>query len=176
MTIYLIGYMCSGKTTLGTLLKEIANVTFTDLDQYIEESEGKTINEIFDQKGEDEFRNMERAALKEVTETIGGVIATGGGTPCFFDNMEYMKENGNVVYLNCSRKELFDRLKIYKASRPLLKDKTDDEIKEFIENSLPKREPLYNNASIIIDADPLSTEEGAVATAKKVLEIVSEDK
>lgn len=176
MTIYLIGYMCSGKTTLGTLLKEIANVTFTDLDQYIEESEGKTINEIFDQKGEDEFRNMERAALKEVTETIGGVIATGGGTPCFFDNMEYMKENGNVVYLNCSRKELFDRLKIYKASRPLLKDKNDDEIKEFIENSLPKREPFYNNASIIIDADPLSTEEGAVATAKKVLEIVSEDK
>ncbi len=176
MTIYLIGYMCSGKTTLGTLLKEIANVTFTDLDQYIEESEGKTINEIFAQKGEDEFRNMERAALKEVTETIGGVIATGGGTPCFFDNMEYMKENGNVVYLNCSRKELFDRLKIYKASRPLLKDKNDDEIKEFIENSLPKREPFYNNASIIIDADPLSTEEGAVATAKKVLEIVSEDK
>ena len=176
MTIYLIGYMCSGKTTLGTLLKEIANVTFTDLDQYIEESEGKTINEIFAQKGEEEFRNMERAALKEVTETIGGVIATGGGTPCFFDNMEYMKENGNVVYLNCSRKELFDRLKIYKASRPLLKDKNDDEIKEFIENSLPKREPFYNNASIIIDADPLSTEEGAVATAKKVLEIVSEDK
>ena len=176
MTIYLIGYMCSGKTTLGTLLKEIANVTFTDLDQYIEESEGKTINEIFAQKGEEEFRNMERAALKEVTETIGGVIATGGGTPCFFDNMEYMKENGNVVYLNCSRKELFDRLKIYKATRPLLKDKNDDEIKEFIENSLPKREPFYNNASIIIDADPLSTEEGAIATAKKVLELISEDK
>ena len=176
MTIYLIGYMCSGKTTLGTLLKEIANVTFTDLDQYIEESEGKTINEIFAQKGEEEFRNMERAALKEVTETIGGVIATGGGTPCFFDNMEYMKENGNVVYLNCSRKELFDRLKIYKATRPLLKDKNDDEIKEFIENSLPKREPFYNNASIIINADPLSTEEGAIATAKKVLELISEDK
>ena len=166
--------MCSGKTTLGTLLKEIAEVTFTDLDQYIEEHEGKTINEIFAQKGEEEFRNMEREALKDVTETIGGVIATGGGTPCFFDNMEYMKENGNVVYLNCSHKELFERLKIYKATRPLLKDKSDEEIKEFIENSLPKREPFYNNASIIIDADPLSTEEGAIATAKKVLNLISE--
>lgn len=176
MTIYLIGYMCSGKTTLGNLLKEIADVTFTDLDQYIEEREGQTINEIFAQKGEDEFRNMERKALKDVTETIGGVIATGGGTPCFFDNMEYMKENGNVVYLNCSREELFERLKIYKATRPLLKNKNDEEIKEFIENSLPKREPFYNNASIIIDADPLSTEEGAIETAKKILELISEDK
>ena len=176
MTIYLIGYMCSGKTTLGNLLKEIADVTFTDLDQYIEEREGQTINEIFAQKGEDEFRNMERKALKDVTETIGGVIATGGGTPCFFDNMEYMKESGNVVYLNCSRVELFERLKIYKATRPLLKNKNDEEIKEFIENSLPKREPFYNNASIIIDADPLSTEEGAIETAKKILELISEDK
>ena len=174
MTIYLIGYMCSGKTTLGTLLKEIADVIFTDLDQYIEAREGKTINEIFAKKGEAEFRKMERAALKDVTETIGGVIATGGGTPCFFDNMEYMKANGSVIYLNCSRGELFERLKIYKATRPLLKDKSDEEIKEFIENSLPKREPFYNNASIIIDADPLSTEEGAIATAKKVLNLISE--
>ena len=172
MAIYLIGYMCSGKTTLGTLLKEIADIKFTDLDQYIEECEGKSINEIFAQKGEEEFRNIEQKALKEVTETIGGIIATGGGTPCFFDNMEYMKENGDVIYLNCSRKELFERLKIYKATRPLLKDKCDDELKEFIEMALPKREPFYNKASIIIDADPLSTEEGARTTAKKVLELI----
>ena len=175
MTIYLIGYMCSGKTTLGTLLKEIAGVTFTDLDQYIEAKEGCSIIEIFSRKGEEEFRNIERATLKEVTEKVGGVIATGGGTPCFFDNMEYMKENGKVIYLNCSRQELLERLKIYKATRPLLKDKNDEELKEFIENSLPKREPFYNNASIVIDADPLSTEEGAIATAKKVISLISEN-
>ena len=82
MVIYLIGYMCSGKTTLGTLLKEIAGVKFTDLDQYIEEKEGLSVNEIFAQKGETAFREMERNTLREVTENIGGVIATGGGTPC----------------------------------------------------------------------------------------------
>ena len=166
--------MCSGKTTLGTLLKEIAGVTFTDLDQYIEAKEGCSINEIFSRKGEEEFRKIERATLKEVTEKVGGVIATGGGTPCFFDNMVYMKENGKVIYLNCSRQELLERLKIYKATRPLLKDKNDEELKEFIENSLPKREPFYNKASIIIDADPLSNEEGAVDTAKKVIEVISQ--
>ena len=100
MVIYLIGYMCSGKTTLGTLLKEIAGVTFTDLDQYIEAKEGCSINEIFSRKGEEEFRKIERATLKEVTENIGGVIATGGGTPCFFDNMEYMNSSGYAIYLN----------------------------------------------------------------------------
>lgn len=175
MVIYLIGYMCSGKTTLGTLLKEIAGFTFTDLDQYIEAKEGCSINEIFSRKGEEEFRKIERATLKEVTEKIGGVIATGGGTPCFFDNMEYMKENGKVIYLNCSRQELLERLKIYKATRPLLKDKNDEELNEFIDSSLPKREPFYNNASIVIDADPLSTEEGAIETAKKVIGLISEN-
>ena len=175
MIIYLIGYMCSGKTTLGTLMKEIAGVKFTDLDQYIEAKEGCSINEIFSRKGEEEFRKIERATLKEVTEKVGGVIATGGGTPCFFDNMEYMKENGKVIYLNCSRQELLERLKIYKATRPLLKDKNDDELKEFIESSLPKRAPFYNNASIVIDADPLSTEEGAIETAKKVIGLISEN-
>ena len=172
MVIYLTGYMCSGKTTLGSLLKEMAGVKFTDLDPYIEEKEGLSVNEIFAQKGETAFREMERNTLREVTENFGGVIATGGGTPCFFDNMEYMKTNGKVIYLNCSRGELLERLKIYKATRPLLKDKNDDELKEFIENSLPKREPFYNKANIIIDADPLSTPEGALDTAKRVLEMI----
>ncbi|MBO5721021.1 MAG: shikimate kinase [Bacteroidales bacterium] len=172
MTIYLIGYMCSGKTTLGGLLKDITKVTFTDLDQYIEEKEGCSINEIFSRKGEEEFRKIERASLREVSENIGGIIATGGGTPCFFDNMEYMKSNGCAIYLSCSREELVERLKIYKATRPLLKDKSDRELKEFIENSLPKREPFYNKATIIIDADPLSTEKGAIETAKKFIEII----
>ncbi len=174
MVTYLIGYMCSGKTTLGTLLKEIAGVRFTDLDQYIEEKEGMTISKIFSQRGEEGFRNIEKEALREVSKNIGGVIATGGGTPCFFDNMEYMNSNGYTIYLNCSRQELLERLKIYKATRPLLKDKNDEELKEFIENSLPKREPFYNKASIIIDADPLSNEEGAVDTAKKVIEVISQ--
>ena len=174
MVTYLIGYMCSGKTTLGTLLKEIAGVRFTDLDQYIEEREGMTISEIFSQRGEGGFRNIEKEALREVTENIGGVIATGGGTPCFFDNMEYMNSNGYAIYLNCSREELLERLKIYKSTRPLLKDKNDKELKEFIEASLPKREVYYKKASIIIDADTLSNEEGAVDTAKKVIEIISQ--
>ena len=173
MVTYLIGYMCSGKTTLGTLLKEIAGVRFTDLDQYIEEREGMTISEIFSQRGEEGFRNIEKEALREVTENIGGVIATGGGTPCFFDNMEYMNSNGYAIYLNRSREELLERLKIYKSTRPLLKDKNDKELKEFIEASLPKREVYYKKASIIIDADTLSNEEGAIDTAKKVIEIIS---
>ena len=170
--ILLIGYMGAGKTTLGRALAKEIGVEFIDLDQYIEEKEGLSVNEIFAQKGETAFREMERNTLREVTENIGGVIATGGGTPCFFDNMEYMKTNGKVIYLNCSRGELLERLKIYKATRPLLKDKNDDELKEFIENSLPKREPFYNKANIIIDADPLSTKEGALNSAKRVLEMI----
>lgn len=173
MIIYLIGYMCSGKTTLGTIMKNHLGVTFTDLDEHIEKEEGESINSIFAKRGEEEFRKLEQKALHEVSESIGGVIATGGGTPCFYDNMEYMNKSGYTIYLKCSEQELLNRLKIYKATRPLLKDKNDEELQRYIQNSLPQREPYYNQASLILDANPLSDEEGAIELAKDLIKKLS---
>lgn len=172
MNLYLIGYMCSGKTTLGTLLSDITGRELIDLDKFIESKYNDTVNGIFAKYGEATFREIEREALKCVSEKSDYIIAAGGGTPCFYDNMEIMNKNGVTIYLQCSKEELLGRLKIYKNSRPLLKNKNDKELAEYIENTLPKRELFYNKANIIINADPLSTEEGALGIAKRVLEMI----
>lgn len=172
MNLYLIGYMCSGKTTLGNLLSSITGKNFIDLDQYIEKKYSDTINGIFAKYGEVTFREIERDALKSISEKSDSIIATGGGTPCFFDNMEFMNKNGVTIYLQCSNEELLNRLKIYKSTRPLLKDKNDKELAEYIENTLPARDNFYTQASIIINADPLSDENLAIGLAKEIVKVL----
>ncbi len=154
--IFLIGFMCSGKTTLGRLLAERAGCGFVDLDEYIVEQQGKSVNAIFDECGEAGFREIERRALHEMAESEGrAIIAAGGGTPCFFDNMEYINSRGKSVYLYSTQEELLRRVEKYSSSRPLLKGKSRDELREYIAVTLGRREKFYNMATLRFDVGAL---------------------
>lgn len=153
--IMLIGYMGAGKTTLGCALAKATGLAFIDLDNYIEQRFRKTIAQIFAEKGEAEFRALEQRMLHEVSEFENVIISTGGGTPCFFDNMEYMNSQGTTVYLQVPVERLFTRLSIARSKRPLIKDKSDDELRRFIGGQLEKREPYYTKALYTFTADKL---------------------
>lgn len=144
--IFLIGYMGCGKSTLGRALSRATGMQFIDLDSYIENRFHATISELFADKGEDEFRRMERAMLVEVSEFSDVIVACGGGTPCFFNNMDLMNERGTTVWLNTPLDRLYERLQRNRAKRPILADKTDKELREFIVRALADREPFYSKA------------------------------
>ena len=156
--IFLTGYMGAGKTTLGKAFACEISVPFIDLDWYIEERFHKSIRELFTERGEASFRELERNMLHEVGEFEDVVVSTGGGTPCFFDNMEFMNETGSTVYLKVSVEELAKRLEICKSTRPVLKGRSGDELVAFIAESLEKRTPHYMKASIVFDAEVMLTE------------------
>ena len=137
--IFLIGYMGAGKTTLGKAFARAMGLTFIDLDWYIEERFHKTIRELFTERGEDAFRDLERRMLHEVGDFEDVVISVGGGTPCFFDNVDYMNSVGETVFLDVDIRVLFRRLKIAKQQRPLLDGKSDEELMKFIQEALQKR-------------------------------------
>lgn len=146
MRVYLIGYMGSGKSHLGWKLANHLGVQFVDMDTYIEERNCKSIPQIFAEEGEAEFRQKERKALEELSEFTDIVIATGGGAPCFFDNIEVMNETGKTIYLNIDPKILADRLLNSKTERPLIKGKSRDELVAFIDETLKKRNEFYSQA------------------------------
>lgn len=149
--IIIIGYMGAGKTTVGKALAEDLGLTFYDLDWYIENRMRKTIKQIFDESGEEGFRKIEHNMLHEVAEFENVIISCGGGTPCFFDNMDYMNEQGETLYLKASPEVLYGHLRMGKSVRPLLLNKTPEEVKVFIQEQLQKREPFYNKAKHILD-------------------------
>lgn len=151
--------MGSGKTTLGRALAKALGLTFIDLDNYIELRRCKSINRIFEESGEDGFRTIERNLLHEVCEFEDVIISAGGGTPCFFDNIDYMNSQGTTIYLQVPNERLLERLKIAKSRRPLLKDKNDEEIKAFIDEQLARREQFYLKADHIFAADRLEDKE-----------------
>ncbi len=153
--IFLIGYMGAGKTTLGKAFARKLNVAFIDLDWYIEERFHKTVGELFAERGETGFRELERNILHEVAEFENVVISTGGGAPCFFDNMEFMNRAGKTVFLDVHPDVLFRRLRVAKQQRPILQGKEDDELKAFIVQALEKRAPFYTRAQYIFNADEL---------------------
>ena len=155
--IFLTGYMGSGKSTLGLRLAQKAGLSFIDLDHYIETRFRRTINEIFTEKGEQEFRIIERNMLREIGEFEDIVIATGGGAPCFFDNIDYMNKQGCCIYLQTTPEILFQRLKHARSNRPLLRDKSDSELMEYIEKNLSIREEKYKRSSIIFDTGELDS-------------------
>jgi shikimate kinase len=146
MRIYLIGYMGCGKSTLGRRLSVHAGLQFVDMDHYIEERNYKTIPQIFAEEGEAEFRNKERKALEELSEFTDIVIATGGGAPCFFDNINMMNQTGKTIYMNIDPGILADRLMNSKTERPLIKGKSRDELVAFIDETLRKRDVFYKQA------------------------------
>lgn len=146
MRIYLIGYMGCGKSTLGRRLSVHVGLQFVDMDHYIEERNYKTIPQIFAEEGEAEFRNKERKALEELSEFTDIVIATGGGAPCFFDNINMMNQTGKTIYMNIDPEILADRLMNSKTERPLIKGKSRDELVAFIDDTLRKRDVFYKQA------------------------------
>lgn len=153
--IFLTGYMGAGKTTLGRALAAEIGIPFIDLDHYIEKRYCKTIALLFAEKGEEEFREIERRMLHEVGEFEDVIISTGGGTPCFFDNIEYMNAQGTTVYLDVPVERLFIRLSIARSKRPLIKEKNDEELLAFITEQLAKRAPHYSKAQYSFKADRL---------------------
>jgi shikimate kinase len=157
--IFLVGYMGSGKTTFGKKLANKLGRTFVDLDKLIESNEGKTIPQIFADKGEADFRELEKQTLLVTINMKNVVIATGGGTPCFFDNMETMNSSGITLYLKLSVAGLFNRLKNAKTERPLIKNLTEEELKAFIALNLAKREPFYIQAKHIIAGENIYPED-----------------
>lgn len=172
--IFLTGYMGAGKTTLGKALARNLNVPFVDLDWYIEERFHKTVGELFVERGETGFRELERNMLHEVAEFENVVISTGGGAPCFFDNMEFMNRTGKTVFLDVTPEVLFKRLRVAKQQRPILQGKEDDELKVFIVQALEKRAPFYGQAQYIFNADELEDRwqiETSVLRLKDILQL-----
>ena len=145
--------MGAGKSTLGRQLAQQLGMTFLDLDDLIEEQVGMSINEIFERKGEAWFREMERMLLQSLIFLPAGeyLIATGGGTPCYQDNMQWMKTHGSVYYLKVAVEELSKRLHQQRAARPLLRDLEVSDIQGFVERKLEEREPIYSQAHRIAD-------------------------
>ena|ERR1700761_2120061 len=158
MKIFLIGFMGSGKTTLGRKLAARMGCEFIDLDHKLEQQVELSIAEYFSIFGEDAFRKKESEVLKKTIYSDNVIISTGGGLPCYFDNMEWMKANGMVVYIKLSPKTLADRLESGKEERPLLQDKQGDELIAFIEQKLAEREGFYAQANIIADGLSLTAE------------------
>jgi len=156
--IFLIGYMGSGKTTIGKSLSKAMGLQFVDVDLFIENRHRKTVGQLFAEKGETTFREIERRSLEEIAGFEDIIISTGGGAPCFFDNMELMNSLGTTVYLKVSETELANRLILVKQNRPLIKDKNREELKIFISESLQKRESFYNQAKLVFDTEQLLDE------------------
>ncbi len=147
--------MGSGKSTIGRLLASDLGYTFLDADEYIKEKMDLSISKIFEIFGEDHFRNIEREVIRDFKEMDNIVIATGGGMPCFFDNMEQLNQAGRTIFLDVSAAELTQRLckKKEKEKRPLLKDKCENGIKMWLTVKLLERYPFYQDAQISIDAN-----------------------
>ena len=155
--IFLIGYMGAGKTTLGKAFARELNIPFIDLDWYIEERHHKTIGELFSERGEASFRELEKTMLHEVADFDDVVISTGGGTPCFFDNMEFMNSRGQTVFLDVHPDILYQRLRIAKQQRPVLQGKSREELHAFIVEALAVRKPFYSQAHLRFDAGQLES-------------------
>ncbi|HPD59101.1 MAG TPA: shikimate kinase [Paludibacteraceae bacterium] len=149
--IFLIGYMGAGKTTIGEQLAERLGYKFLDMDHVIEEKMQQSVSQIFSEKGEEEFRRLERECLEEISTEQNVVVATGGGAPCFYDNMERMNAYGLTVYLCLSPEQLQERLELsHKNKRPLLAQREGKELLDFIRQNLSEREPFYRKAALVV--------------------------
>lgn len=155
--IFLIGFMGCGKTTLGRAASKVTGMRFIDLDEMIEREQGATVREIFAERGEEAFRELETDALKRAGEGGDVMVACGGGTPCVGSNMDMMRACGTVVWLKADMDRLMKRLEEGKAQRPLLAGLNGDEMRLFVERKLQEREPHYSRASIVFDSSRMDT-------------------
>lgn len=156
MRIYLIGYMGSGKSSMGKKLASRMGYSFLDLDNEIEKEQHLSISEIFAEQGEEAFRLLERLALHKTNEMENIVVSTGGGTPIFFDNLEMMNQNGLSIYLKADVDVLISRLTKNQHLRPLIASLNNEELHSFIKEQLKKRSPFYEKAKMHIEAKDLT--------------------
>ena len=166
--IFIIGYMGVGKTTVGKKLAKLLSLTFVDLDAHIQSRHYKTIPELFAEKGEAGFREIEQQALHEVASFENVVISTGGGAPCFFDNMEVMNRVGTTVYIEATPEILVNRLLASKNVRPLVVGKSREELTAFVTTHLAERERFYKKADIIYHINQALTKEDVSATVEGI--------
>ncbi len=164
--------MGAGKTTVGKALAKELDMQFYDLDWYIEARMRKTVKQIFDELGEEGFRKIEHNMLHEVAEFENVIISCGGGTPCFFDNMEYMNQQGDTVYLKASPEVLYGHLKMGKTIRPLLLNKTPEQVRNFIGQQLQLREPYYAKAHYTLDVNLMENYEKIKISVAQLRELV----
>jgi shikimate kinase len=153
--IFLIGFMGSGKTHWGSIWAKELNIAFFDLDKQIEDAEQKTVAAIFEKKGEAYFREKEAVILRTFAEKDNCIIACGGGTPCFDDNMKWMNEHGTTIYLQSAAKDILQRVLEEQDKRPLIKNLNEAELLFFIQQKLKEREPFYTQAKIIVQTNAL---------------------
>lgn len=153
--LFLVGFMGAGKTTLGRALARELGVELIDMDSYLTSRFHTTVPQLFAERGEDGFRRLERSVLHEVGEFEDVIIATGGGVPCFFDNMDYMNAQGTTVWLQASPEVLHTRLTISHSQRPLVDGMTADELTAYIAQALASRGPHYAKAAYTFAADQL---------------------
>ncbi|RZM27547.1 MAG: shikimate kinase [Pedobacter sp.] len=158
MKIFLIGFMGCGKTTMGKKLAAKLDCPFFDLDHQIEAEMGQTIATYFTEHGEAAFRQLENKKIKAFSYPKHAVIATGGGTPCYFDNIDWMNENGLTIYINMPAQALAKRLEKGKAKRPLLHGLDTEGLISFIEQKLKDRNPFYRQAKLIVSGIGLNAE------------------
>jgi len=155
MRFFLLGFMGTGKTYWGKLWAAQHQLVFFDLDAEIERSEGLSIREIFEKFGETHFRQKEQQMLKNFANKNDFILSTGGGTPCFYDNMEWMNNNGVTIYLQTAPEILKERLAKEKSHRPLIQNLDDTELISFIENNINKRNKFYTQAKEILPTDTI---------------------
>lgn len=159
MKIFFIGFMGCGKTHWGKILSEKLHVPFFDLDEKIAEDQGKSVSAIFETKGEEYFRLLEKQVLHLLSESHENfVMATGGGTPCFYNNIDYLKKQGTVVWINCSTDCLYNRLIKEKNKRPLIKNISDKDLKAYIIKKYSGRKIFYQQATVILPEEVITLE------------------
>lgn len=156
--IFLIGMMGAGKSFQARKLANALQIVRYDLDTWIESKEKMTIQEIFANKGESYFREMESEAIKEISKQESFVLATGGGAPCFHQNMEWMNEHGLTIWLNPKVSILFGRLRNATGKRPLLNGLSENELRVYIEQKLEERSTFYRQAKIIVNDEQMNTQ------------------
>jgi shikimate kinase len=168
MKIFLLGYMGSGKSTAGKKLASKLGMDFLDLDEYIEKEYGSSITEIFESEGEEKFRELEHLYLQRVVLMDNIIISVGGGTPCYYNNIEIINNNGLSVYFKMSVDTLVNRLVNAKKQRPLIKGMAESDLKNFIEANLGNREYFYAQAHYKVKAKSLDIDELAEFLRKEV--------
>ena len=167
--------MGAGKTTVGKALSKAMGLQFYDLDWYIESRMRKTVAQIFAERGEEGIRKIERNMLHEVAEFEDVILSCGGGTPCFFDNMDYLNGQGETIYLKADPEVLYKHLLMGKIERPLLKNKTPEQLIDFIKEQLEKREPFYTKAKHVLDVSLMDNYEKIKISVNKILDLIGQE-
>ena len=166
--IFLIGFMGSGKSALAQPLAECLRWDVVDMDDFIEKKHLKTVGQLFEKLGEAKFREIECSVLEEISQCENTIISTGGGCPCFFDNMQTMLLRGVCIYLKLSVEELTKRLLKSHIDRPLIRGRSEEELLQFIRQKLEEREPFYSQSQLIIDCNGKSKTEIVEEIFKKI--------